>query len=227
MKDPEALVDRVIRNSDIILIVVDARRIEESTNRLIEIKVRKAGKKFLYVINKCDLVPKSEQKRIPDSVRISARNRLGTLRLLRRVKSMADKQDVVVGVVGFPNTGKSTLINTLKGKKSAGTSPVAGYTRGLQKLRITKNILMIDTPGVLPYSKKKPSYALIGAVDPDKLDDPEMAAADLIEGLDGRIEKHFGVRKLSDRMKTLEAIAKKKGVLKRGGEPDTKRMAKE
>ncbi|MBU0614847.1 MAG: 50S ribosome-binding GTPase [Nanoarchaeota archaeon] len=227
MKDPEEIVDNVIRHADIVLIVLDARRVAESTNRLVETKVKRFGKRFLYVINKCDLVEKNKQIRIPNSVRISAKNRLGTLSLLRRIRTLSGKKDVVVGVVGFPNTGKSTLINILKGKKSAPTSPVAGYTKGLQKIRISHDIMMIDTPGVLPYSRKRPSDVVIGAIDTDKILDPEAAVAELIESLDGRIEEYFGVEKKEDKFETLDEIALKKNIIKKKGEPDSKRMAKE
>ncbi|HLC98744.1 MAG TPA: GTPase [Candidatus Nanoarchaeia archaeon] len=227
MKNPETIVNKVIKSSDIVLIIVDARRLKESINKLIESTVRKLGKKFLYVVNKCDLVDRNDIIRLPNSVRISAQKRMGTLNLLRRLKNMAGSRQVVVGVVGFPNTGKSTVINTLKGRKSAPTSPIAGFTKGMQKIRISKNIMMIDTPGVLPFSKKKLSYAMIGAVDPSKLKDPETVAAELIEAMDGEIEKFFGVKRGEDKIEVLEEIAKKKNILMKGGEPDTKRMAVE
>ena len=142
MKNPETIVNKVIKSSDIVLIIVDARRLKESINKLIESTVRKLGKKFLYVVNKCDLVDRNDIIRLPNSVRISAQKRMGTLNLLRRLKNMAGSRQVVVGVVGFPNTGKSTVINTLKGRKSAPTSPIAGFTKGMQKIRISKNIMI-------------------------------------------------------------------------------------
>ncbi|MFC1753760.1 GTPase [Thermoproteota archaeon] len=229
MVDYEQLAEKVIRTSDIVLLVVDARMARQSINKLFEARIKKYGKKIIYVINKCDLLDKQDLSRIQmaDSVKVSSLKRMGTLKLLKRIQELARGKDVVVGVVGFPNTGKSSVINALKGRKSAPTSPVSGYTKGMQKLRISSNIMMIDTPGVLPYSKKRPDLIMIGAIDADKLRDPENAAADLIDSLNGRVEKHFGVRKTKDKIKTIENIAIKKSILKKGGEPDTARMSRE
>lgn len=226
MKNPARVVEGVIRESDILLIVIDARDVEGSRSRWLESIIKRMGKRFLYVVNKCDLVDRKGQKRIPNSVRISARNRLGTLRLMRRIKSMAGKKSAVVGVVGYPNTGKSTLINILKGKKSASTSPAAGHTRGMQKLRISSRIMMIDTPGLIPLGRERAGHAAIGAVDPERIEDPEMVAAEIIETMKGRIERYFGVEGRDDSIETLQSIAEKKKILKKGGGPDTKRMAK-
>src|SRR3989344_9038047 len=141
------LVDKVLRHSDIILIIIDARMVKFSRNKFVENKIKNYRKKFLYVINKIDLITKKEQDEIdlPNSIDISATKHIGTLRLLGRIKKLANDREVTVGVVGFPNTGKSTIINALKGKKSAPTSSVSGYTKSLQKIRITKNIMMMDT----------------------------------------------------------------------------------
>src|SRR3989344_4401528 len=143
-KSYQELVDIVLRTADIILLVIDARKVHESINRDIEKDVTKRRKRVIYVINKCDLVQKEDIKelKVKNYVRISALNHLGTTKLLKKINELARGREVTVGVVGFPNTGKSTLINALKEKKSAPTSPVSGYTKGLQKIRISNNIMM-------------------------------------------------------------------------------------
>src|SRR3989344_3370366 len=148
------LLDEVIKNSDIILIILDARMINQSINKFIESKIEYYKKRYLFVINKIDLISKQEQNKInlKNSIEISARNYISTVRLLNKIRELAKGKPVTVGVVGFPNTGKSTLINVLKGRKSAGTSPVSGYTKVLQMVKITKDIMMIDTPGILHYT---------------------------------------------------------------------------
>ncbi|MCX6706885.1 MAG: 50S ribosome-binding GTPase [Candidatus Woesearchaeota archaeon] len=210
--------------------VLDARDVNSSINKEIFGKMKKFQKRHILVINKCDLISKEELKkiRLPNSMKISAKNHFRTTALIKRINQVAKGREVTVGVVGLPNTGKSTLINALKGRKSAPTSPVSGYTRGVQKLRISKKIMMLDTPGVFPYKKKGGvEMTVIGAIDAEKFGDPEAAAVDLIEALDGKVEKFFGVEKGEDTFETIEAIAKKKNIIMKGGLPDSKRMAKD
>lgn len=223
------VVEKVINKSDIVLLVVDARRIQKSMNKELEEKIKKQKKKYLYVINKCDLLTKAEQKKISmrNSIQISAKEHWGTMRLLRKINDMAKGENAVIGIVGYPNTGKSTIINALKGRRSAGTSSESGFTKGMQKIRVTKNLMMFDTPGVFSLSSKAIDHLIIGAKKIDKIKDPELAVMELIEELDGRIERYFGVRKNKDPEKTIEDIALKKHILKKGGVPDTIRMAKE
>lgn len=229
MKDFKKLVDTVIERADIVLMVVDARRANESINKEMERKIKQKGKKILYVINKCDLLTrdKLKQVRLHNSIKISAKEHMRTTLLIKKINQLAGGKEVTVGVVGLPNTGKSTIINALKGRKSAPTSPISSFTRGIQKIRITSRIMMIDTPGVLSKLTDNSDIIMIGAVDADKINDPESAAENLIESLDGKIEDYFGVEVREDKMDTLEEIAIKKNIIKKGRKPDTKRMARE
>lgn len=229
-KSYQELVDAVLNKADIILIVLDARKVRESINQDIEKNILRSRKRTIYVINKCDLVPKEEitELKVKNYVRISALNHLGTTKLLKKINELAKGKEVTVGVVGFPNTGKSTLINALKGRKSAPTSPHSGYTKGLQKIRISNSIMMIDTPGVLPERRVKGSVLVaIGAVDSEKLKDPEYGAAQLMNTLHGKIERHYGVEPKDDPYETIEEIALKKKIIRKGGIADTERMARE
>ena len=112
------IVNEVIRRSDIIILVLDARYIEDTRNKELEDKIIRSEKPILYVINKCDLVPREEHKYIKSlnpSIYISAKDHLGTANL--RKKIMITAQDVKtemihVGIVGYPNVGKSSIINS-------------------------------------------------------------------------------------------------------------------
>jgi len=179
-------VNKVLENCDIIIEVLDARMIEETRNAEIEEKIERYGKKILYVITKCDLVDikqlEEDKKRLRPSVFISSTEKLGTTILKKKILQLSKGEKVVVGVVGYPNVGKSSLINALSGKGAAKTSAQSGFTRGAQKVKVDNKILLFDTPGVLPHKEHDEyKHAKIGAIDYARIKDPETAALELIE----------------------------------------------
>lgn len=156
----------VLEISDIVLEVLDARFIEETRNLEVEEMVDSLGKKLVYVFNKCDLVDVKElEKQIPDwmtpYVFVSATKGVGLNELKGRIKMEAKrilkewrdagvKRDRIhVGVVGVPNAGKSSVINFVTRRSVAGTGAKAGFTKGMQKIKMAEGILILDTPGVI------------------------------------------------------------------------------
>ncbi|MBI4983698.1 50S ribosome-binding GTPase [Candidatus Woesearchaeota archaeon] len=179
-------VNEVIRLADMVIEVLDARMIEETRNKEIERKIRKYGKTIIYAINKSDLIPKEEAEEIKakliPSVFLSSTRKLGTTLLKKKLMELSKGERVVVGVVGYPNVGKSSLINALSGKSATRTSASSGFTKGLQKIRVGKKITFLDTPGVFPEKEKNEfKHGLTGAVDYAKIKDPELVALKLIE----------------------------------------------
>ncbi len=214
------VVNKVIEKSDIILEVLDARFVEMSRNKEIEDKCE--GKKFIFVLNKCDLVSKKEmegwKRKLKNVVFVSATKRFGTSLLKRKIKELAEGKNVTVGVLGYPNTGKSSVINAICGKKKANTSPSSGHTKGKQLLRMDKGIFLLDTPGVFPYKEKGDKIAFIGAEDFSKVKDPDLVVLKLLEVQGERIKKHYGVS--GEGEEVIENVAKKFNKLIKGGLPD-------
>jgi hypothetical protein len=221
------VVNKVIEKSDIVLEVLDARFIEETRNKRMEKKI----KILIHVINKCDYVDKEYldevKKKLENCVFVSAKKHFGMRLLKQKIKTLAkDIRDPIVGVIGYPNVGKSSIINVLKGKKSAKTSAEAGFTKGKQYLRVG-DFLMIDTPGVIAKEKsKEQELVLIGAKNPYTIEDPDLSVIKLIKNHPGLLEEKYGVEKGKDKEETIKNIALKLNFKKKGNEADVERASR-
>jgi ribosome biogenesis GTPase A len=207
--------------------------VEDTRNKEVEDKVKALKKPLIYVITKSDLVKKEflddYRKKLRPMVFVSSKMYFGITKLRERIiitgKKMG-KEVVTVGVLGYPNVGKSSLINAVKGTHSAPTSSVAGFTKGVQKIKAGR-IFFLDTPGVIPYMEKdRVKHALIGAKDYSRMKDVDLMAMEIILEHPKRIEAYYGINVGDDAEKTLEDIAVKRKILKKGGEPDLIRMGK-
>ena len=228
------VVNDVIKDADVLLLLLDARLIYETMNAEIENKVRKAGKPLIYVITKSDLADKNViekwKRQIKPCVFVSAKEYHGLKMLRNRIliegkRNLVDK--VTVGVLGYPNVGKSSLINSMRGRKSAPTSILSGYTKGLQKIKSDNKITFLDTPGVIPYQEKdEVKHSLIGTIDFTKTREPDMIVMELMGKFPGKIEAFYDVAQDEDPELTIEHISMKNNVLKKGGKLDIMRMSR-
>lgn len=224
------VVDEVIMESDIILEIVDARAVEKTRNPEIEEKIRRKGKILIYVINKCDLANGDDfdrlKKTLIPSVFISCKNHRGMASLNERIIIEAKRLGLEkprVGVLGYPNLGKSSVINALSGTGKAQTSSNAGFTRG-KKYVSAQKFWLIDTPGVIPYGENDTvKNAMFGIKTKSK--DPENDLLLIMQEHPGIIESHYNLPVEEDKEETLGKIAIKLNCLKKGNLPDTARAS--
>ena len=131
-------------------------------------------------------------------------------------------------IVGVPNAGKSTLINRLVGKKSAGVGNTPGFTKSLSWIRINKDVELLDSPGILwPKMEDQEAahvLACLSSIKEEILDTDAIAAfilKKLYELYPDRLEDRYGIVELDeDLIESYDMIAKKRGALSRGGMAD-------
>lgn len=238
-----SIINKVIEEADIILEVLDSRFIEKTRNFEIEKKVKKLGKLIIYIFNKSDLVninkikSNMELEKLKPNLFFSSKERRGHVNLKRLIKIESKKlkqESVNIGVIGYPNTGKSSLINFLTGKSAVKTSSEAGYTKGMQKIRLSKGLYLIDTPGIIPISEKSSTsikilvkHPQIGAVTWDKVKNPDLVVDQLMKEYPGILEKHYKIQAKMDSEFLIEKLGRKLNYLKKGNFVDEIRTAKQ
>ena len=135
-------------------------------------------------------------------------------------------------VVGIPNVGKSTFINSLAGKAAAKTGNKPGVTKGKQWIRLNKNVELLDTPGILwPKFEDQAvglKLAFIGSIKDEILNTEELAAelsTFMNKKYPGVLEEKYTISTHEDPYVMLHSIAESRHCLVRGNELDTEKAA--
>ena len=238
-------VENKVKLVDVIIELFDARAPLSSINENLE-KVT-SNKKKLIVLTKIDLADSEqnkkwieELKKKYDSVIALDLKKNGAEVILSKAvvelgkdkwaKEMAKgmkPQPIRAMIIGIPNVGKSSLINRLAKRKAAGVQNKPGYTRGEQWIKVNKDFLLLDTPGILPMNyenpKKAANLALIGAIREEILPNDrlgEMLISFLKEHYPDSLNNRFDIKEIADRITVLNQIAERRKILNSIGEND-------
>lgn len=234
---------------DALIYVIDARAVYSCDNPLFNKLLQ--GKRVLYVFNKCDLVEKSDLDlwcKEFDRQGKSYVKAIGTSGDCSQIvaglkKVVADKIEkyaqkganisVRAMVVGVPNSGKSTIINSMVKKAKAVTGDRPGVTRGKQWLSID-NVDFLDTPGTLwgKFDDQNIAHhlAYIGSIREDILDVSELCFDFITEMktlYPDSLKSRYNLDELcGETLDIFEQIAMERGFKQKGNTPDYERTAK-
>ncbi|XP_065220848.1 guanine nucleotide-binding protein-like 3 homolog [Planococcus citri] len=140
------------------------------------------------------------------------------------------ERSIIVGVVGVPNVGKSSIINSLRRAKACRVGAEPGVTRTLQTVQISANIKILDSPGIVmenPVLKNNTLLCLKNLVKTDQLNDPTLAAqAILYRSTKEQMMELYNVSNYNTPEEFLLSLSKRFGLLGKKGIPDTFKAAK-
>jgi nuclear GTP-binding protein len=265
---------QVLEASDVILYVLDARDPEGTRSKEVERQIMAAqsgSKRLILVLNKIDLIPPpvlkgwlSYLRRYFPTIPLRASTPASNARtfdhkdltvkgtsetLLRALKSYAAskqlKRSVTVGVIGYPNVGKSSVINALTSRLSRTQSsacPVgseAGITTSLREVKVDNKLKVLDSPGIVFPSESistktghEAQLILANALPPKHITDPIPAVTLLLSRLSAspalheKLLQNYGIVGLAPFAKGdatsnfLIQVARKRGRLGKGGVPN-------
>lgn len=240
-----------IKLIDLVIELVDARIPLSSKNPDIDELAK--NKARLILLNKADLASPEQTKAWEDWFKakgfyvlsLNARNGSGVkavtgiIQEACKEKIERDRRRGIMNrpvramIVGIPNVGKSTFINTYAGKACTKTGNKPGVTKGKQWIRLNKNVELLDTPGILWPKFEDQSVgqklAIIGSIKDDLLDIRELAVqllGLLMEKYPGILQKRYNIEENRDKIKMLEMIAEARNCRLKGNVLDTQKAAK-
>lgn len=230
---------------DIVLFLLDARVPYSSLNPIILKQIK--HKKIIMIFNKKDLADLNQltkferayEKAGYETLSIDALSPQTTKKILQKIDGIMKLEHekrltkglkpkiYKVMVLGIPNSGKSTLINTLSTKKAAKTGNQPGVTKSLQWVRLSERLELLDTPGVLWPKFEDPKVgfhlALTGAIKDDILplhDVVNYGIEWLLKHRPGLLEARY---QIDEHAPIIEQIARKRGAMLKGDEIDEPR----
>lgn len=250
MTKAKRMMQENIKLIDIVIELVDARVPASSKNPDIDELAK--GKYRLVLLNKADLADDSITAKWEQYYRdkgffvsrINARDGMGMKGINNivqeacREKIERDRKRGIIGrpiramIVGIPNVGKSTFINSYAKKACTKVGNKPGVTKGKQWIKLSKSIELLDTPGILwPKFEDEVvglNLAFIGSINDEILNTSDIAF-ELIKFLQtnycNTLSQRYNIEENLPPAAVLEAVAEVRQCVKKGGEPDYEKAA--
>lgn len=156
---------------------------------------------------------------------LGAANLLSLLKNYSRSRNM--KTSIAVGVIGYPNVGKSSLINSLKRSRAVSAGATPGVTRNAQEVHLDKNLRLIDCPGIVFSTNQKNALVLRNCIKIEQLLDPVSPVETIIKRVGAEpLMVAYGIPAFTNTTEFLAFLCKIRGKYRRGGSFDVEAAAK-